>query len=54
MINKACRLMKCRVISIGRVVDNDDDYLIQVEVVSMECNNNKFLTMTKYRELNEE
>lgn len=54
MINKACRLMKCRVLSIGRIVDNDEDYLIQVEVVSMECNNNKFLSMTKYRDLTED
>ena len=54
MINKACRLMKCRVLSIGRIVDNDEDYLIQVEVVSMECNSNKFLSMTKYRDLTED
>lgn len=54
MINKACRLMKCRVLNIGRIVDNDEDYLIQVEVVSMECNSNKFLSMTKYRDLTED
>ncbi len=53
-ICKASRIMKCEVMKIGRIVDNDEDYLVQVRVLSKEINNNNFLSMVGYRENFEE
>ena len=49
LICKACKTMKCEVIKIGHIYDNDEDLLVQVKVLSMECNNSNFLSMTTYR-----
>ena len=49
LINKASKMMKCEVIKIGRIIDNDEDYLIQVKVLSRISNNNNFMSMTSYR-----
>ena len=54
LIRKACKTMKCEVVKIGHIYDNDEDLLVQVKVLSMECNNSNFLSMTTYRKSLEE
>lgn len=49
LIRKASKKMKCRVVKIGHIYDNDEDYLVQVRVLSMESDNDSFLSMTEYR-----
>ena len=54
LIRKASKVMKCEVIKIGHIYDNDEDLLVQVKVLSMESNNKNFLSMTEYRKSIEE
>ena len=49
-INKASKIMKCEVVHIGQIYENDEDYLVQVKVLSRLSNNNRFLSMVGYRE----
>ena len=49
MICKASNMMKCEVISVGRITDNDEDYLVQVRVLSRANNNRPFMSMVDYR-----
>ena len=49
MICKASNMMKCEVISVGRITDNDEDYLVQVRVLSRANNNKPFMSMVDYR-----
>ena len=54
LINKASKNMKCVVLHIGQIFENDEDYLVQVRVLSRLSNNNKFLSMVDYRKYIEE
>ena len=49
LINKASKIMKCEVLNIGQLYDNDEDLLVQVKVLSRLSNHNKFLSMVDYR-----
>ena len=49
MISKSSNMMKCEVISVGRIVDNDEDFLVQVRVISRANNNKPFMSMVDYR-----
>ena len=50
LICKASKMMKCEVVNIGQIYDNDEDYLVQVRVLSRISNNKKFMSMVGYRE----
>ena len=49
MISKSSNMMKCEVISVGRLTDNDEDFLVQVRVISRANNNKPFMSMVDYR-----
>ena len=49
MISKSSNMMKCEVVSIGRITDNDEDFLVQVRVLSRANNNKPFMSMVDYR-----
>ena len=48
-ISKSSKIMKCEVLHIGRLFENDEDYLVQVRVLSRVNNNKKFMSMVDYR-----
>lgn len=50
LICKASKMMKCEVVNISSIYDNDEDYLVQVRVLSRVSNNKKFMSMVGYRE----
>lgn len=50
LICKASKMMKCEVVNISSIYENDEDYLVQVRVLSRVSNNKKFMSMVGYRE----
>ena len=49
LICKASKMMKCEVVNISTIYDNDEDFLVQVRVLSRVSNNKKFMSMVSYR-----